>query len=44
MKSINIIKLNNKGYYVEYRYGCNVTRTYCKTKKAAEELKKKLEE
>lgn len=39
MKSVSIIKLN-KGYYIEKRIGCNVTREWRKTKKAAEDLKK----
>ena len=42
MKSVNIIKLS-KGYYVEKRIGCNVTREWVKTQKAANELKKKWE-
>jgi len=42
MKSITIIKLS-KGYYVEKRISCNVTREWCKTKTAAEKLKKKWE-
>lgn len=37
--SITIIKLP-KGYYVEKRYGGNVTREWRKTKAAAEALKK----
>lgn len=39
MKSVSIIKLS-KGYYIEKRIGCNVTREWRKTKKAAEDLKK----
>ena len=42
MKSVSIIKLS-KGYYIEKRYGCNVTREWRKTKKAAEDLKKEWE-
>ena len=42
MKSVSIIKLSN-GYYVERRIGCNVTREWRKTKKAAEALKKEWE-
>lgn len=39
MKKVEIIKLH-KGYYVEKRIGCNVTRQWCKSMKAAEILKK----
>lgn len=42
MKSVSIIKLH-KGYYVEKRIGCNVTREWCKTKTTADALKKKWE-
>lgn len=42
MKSVSIIKLP-KGYYVEKRIGCNVTREWRKTKTAAEKLKKQWE-
>lgn len=40
MMTVEIIKLGN-GYYVERRIGPNVTREWRKTKKAADELKKK---
>lgn len=42
MKTVEIIKWN-KGYYVTKRIGCNVTREFVKTKKAATDLKKKWE-
>ena len=42
MKSVSIIKLS-KGYYVEKRIGPNVTREWKKTKKDADDLKKKWE-
>ena len=42
MKSVSIIKLH-KGYYIEKRIGCNVTREWRKTKTAAEALKKEWE-
>lgn len=42
MKSVNIIKLH-KGYYVEKRCGCNVTREWKKTKAEADKLKKEWE-
>lgn len=42
MKSVSIIKLG-KGYYVEKRIGCNITREWKKTKTEAEKLKKKWE-
>ena len=42
MKSVSIIKLS-KGYYVEKRIGCNVTREWRKTKASAEALKKEWE-
>jgi hypothetical protein len=42
MKTVSIIKLS-KGYYVEKRLSCNVTREWRKSKTAAEALKKKWE-
>ena len=42
MKTVSIIKLH-KGYYVEKRIGCNVTREWFKTKKAADNRKKEWE-
>lgn len=39
MKTVEIKKWN-KGYYVITREGCNVTREWVKTKKAAELLGK----
>ena len=42
MKTVSIIKLH-KGYYVEKRIGCNITRQWVKTKKAADDLKKEWE-
>lgn len=42
MKSISIIKLD-KGYYIEKRIGCNITREWRETETEAENLKKKWE-
>ena len=41
MKTVEIKKWG-KGYYVIARESCNVTRTWVKTKKAAEQLRKQL--
>ena len=42
MKTVEIMKWG-KGYYVTKRLGCNAERVWCKTKKAAEIIKKKWE-